>query len=144
MAQVDAERQCKLARETDWKMVEGFADDCPGLHVVRTLQDGSKVKPYKPHRFAKEKLREKALLRQYKMHGELHALDHYCGGHDISQTELERSPPPDWGEWEQASTIVRAINGKLAAGTMPPRDVVGTWYCPRSAALTKRVTNSCS
>ena len=74
MAQVDAERQCKLARETDWKMVEGFVEDDPGLHVVRTLPDGSKVKPYKPLKFAKEKLREKALLRQYKMHGELHVL----------------------------------------------------------------------
>jgi hypothetical protein len=126
MAQVDAERQWRLVRTTDWKMVDGFAHDSPKLHVVTKSADGSDIQPYKPHRFAKDKLREKALLRQYKMHGELHALDHYCGGHDLSAAELARSPPQDWGEWEQASTIVRAINGKLPAGTMPPKDIVGT------------------
>ena len=103
-----------------------FAYNDPRVHVETELSDGSKVKLYKSQKFSMEKLREKALLRQYRMHGELHALDHYCGGHDLSSAELERNPPPDWGEWEQAITIVRAINGNLAAGTMPPRDVVGT------------------
>ena len=83
------------------------AYNSPELHVTtKSETDGSDVKKYKPEKFSKEKLREKALLRQFKMHGQLHALDHYCGGYDLSQEGLEKHPPPDWGEWENASTIV--------------------------------------
>ena len=130
MAQVDAGLQRELARTTEWTMVNGFARDCRELYAMRRLQDGTEVRKYDGlvhwDLFTVEKLKEKALLRQFKMHGELNALDHYCGGHDLSKEGLRLNSPPDWGEWEPFSAIVRAVQGGLLAGSMPSKDDGGT------------------